>query len=114
MPRAQALPAGEVGQVGVLGPPPVLEVGHGGDGVVAVGGPLPVDVVTDVVHALHGYRVPGRVWSVPDIVGVPPPVPVPFDHCAHLPVEETVGQSDEEPLERQQHIPDDDEYRGES
>ena len=32
-----------------------------------------------------------------------------FDHSAHLPVEEAVGEGDEEPLEWQQNIPDDDE-----
>ena len=51
--------AGEVGELGVLGPPAVLNVSEGGDGVVAVGGSLPGDVVTDVVHALHGNGVPG-------------------------------------------------------
>ena len=104
--------AGEVGELGVLGPPPVLDVGDGGDGVVAVRGSLPGDVVTHVVHPLHGDGVPGRVWSQPDVVGVPPGVPVPLDHRADLAVEETVREGDEEPLERQENVPDDDEDRG--
>ena len=104
--------AGEVGELGVLGAAAVLDVGEGGDGVVAVGGSLPGDVVTDVVHALHGNGVPGRVWSEADIVCIPPGVPVALDHRADLAVEEAVGQGDEEPLEGEQNTPDDDEDRG--
>ena len=104
--------AGEVGELGVLGAAAVLDVGEGGDGVVAMGGSLPSDVVTDVVHPLHGNGVPGRVWSQANVAGVPPGVPVTLDHRADLAVEETVGQRDEKPLERQENIPDDDEDGG--
>ena len=111
-PRGLPSLAGEVGQFGVLSSSPVLDVGEGGDGVVAMGGSLPSDVVTDVVHPLHGNGVPGRVWSEADIVCIPPGVPVALDHRADLAVEEAVGQGDEEPLEGEQNTPDDDEDRG--
>ena len=71
---------------------------HRGHRVIPVGRPLPV--VIDIVHPLHRDGVAGRGGAVAHHRAVSPPVPVGLDHRTHLAVEEAVGKSDKETLER--------------
>ena len=68
-------------------------------------GPLPTEVVTHTVQPFHCDRVSGRVWSLPYVLGVTPSSPVGLHHTTHLPIQETVGQSDEKSLEGEENIP---------
>ena len=95
---------GGVGHLTLLGSPPV----HQGapDHVVRIGSrPLPCKIITDTVESLHCYRVASRIRSLPYVLGVTPSLPVALHHGAHLPVQEAVGQGDEESLEGEKNIP---------
>merc|ERR1719206_1673669 len=74
--------------------------------VVRIGSrPLPCKIITDTVESLHCYRVASRIRSLPYVLGVTPSLPVALHHGAHLPVQEAVGQGDEESLEGEKNIP---------
>ena len=60
--------------------------------------PIPFSCVIDIVHPLHRDRVASRGGAVAHHRAVSPPVPVGLDHGADLPVEEAVGEGDEEAL----------------